>query len=146
MNKSRSRMEIALKALVIPVLRERGFTGFMPHFRRITAEYVHLISFQFDQYGGGFVIEVAIAPNAPLITKWKGTIAANKMSAHDLAERLRLHPKGILKNSSTDDWFRYDQMLPRIFGNPYTRVAKQVLKVLALAENYWENRHKTALP
>jgi hypothetical protein len=51
-------MDKALKGRVIPTLRQAGFTGSFPHFRRIQGERTDLITFQFDKWGGGFVIEI----------------------------------------------------------------------------------------
>ena len=49
-----------LKKIVVPGLRERGFKGSFPHFRRISEKKIDLITFQFHRYGGGFVIEVEV--------------------------------------------------------------------------------------
>nr|WP_268888411.1 DUF4304 domain-containing protein [Heyndrickxia shackletonii] len=39
----------ALKKIVVPELRERGFKGSFPHFRRIFENKIDLITFQFDK-------------------------------------------------------------------------------------------------
>jgi hypothetical protein len=57
-NSSRKKMIKHLSEIVIPVLREKGFKGSFPHFRRITNDRINLLTFQFDRYGGGFVIEI----------------------------------------------------------------------------------------
>ena len=137
MNKDRQLMNAAIKELVIPELRERGFKGAFPHFRRIASDFIHLLTFQFDRYGGGFVIEIAKAPNEPFVTGWGKVIEQKKLRAHDLSERVRIHPKGRLENSSTDDWFRYDKKL-FFQKNIYLIVAKQVLKNLFIADEYWD--------
>jgi Domain of unknown function (DUF4304) len=56
MSLPRQLMEQALKAYVVPVLREHGFAGSLPHFRRLRSDCVDLLTFQFDKNGGGFVI------------------------------------------------------------------------------------------
>jgi hypothetical protein len=137
MYEARKKMNKALTATVIPKLREIGFKGSFPHFRRVTQIEVHLITFQFDRNGGGFVIEIAKSPNQPFKTSWGAIIEPNKLTAHDLNKRTRIHPKGLLKNSATDDWFRYDK-LQSLFGNKYSKVAKQVLKQIELIEELFK--------
>ncbi|HET6512630.1 MAG TPA: DUF4304 domain-containing protein, partial [Candidatus Kapabacteria bacterium] len=58
----RNGMEAALQQHIIPWLLENGFTGQMPHFQRRRAHHLELLTFQFDRYGGGFVIELGKAP------------------------------------------------------------------------------------
>jgi hypothetical protein len=52
-------MDRALKDVFIPSLRERGFTGSYPHFRRRGAERIDYLSIQFSQSGGKFCVEIA---------------------------------------------------------------------------------------
>jgi len=141
MNKDREAMNNALKEHVIPILREKKFEGSLPHFRRITDHQIDLLTFQFDQYGGGFVIEVSKAPNEPFQTYWGETIQPNKLTAYDLnpTNRKRIHPKGILDKDSTDDWFRYDKFT-FFKKNIFKKIAKQVIKNLDLAEKYWDSK------
>lgn len=141
MNETRQKMDSALKEIVIPKLRKIGFKGSIPHLRRIINSEIHLFSFQFDRYGGGFVIEIARAENKPFKTYWGKIIEPKKLTAHDLNKRTRIHPKGILENSSTDDWFRYDKS-KQIFGDIYTKVAKQVLSQIDLIEDIFSNEIK----
>jgi hypothetical protein len=103
---SREEMDAALKKIVIPALRERGFTGSFPHFRRIKEE-VDLLTFQFDRNGGGFVIETAKGKKEGFTTHWGKHIPAAKLTAWDLHpdQRKRLKPGA---DGSTDSWFRYD--------------------------------------
>lgn len=56
---NRNEMLAALKAHLLPVLRERGFKGSLPHLRRLRKERIDLMTIQFDKYGGGFVVEIA---------------------------------------------------------------------------------------
>jgi len=99
-------MEAALKKLVVPVLRERSFTGSFPHFRRIKEE-VDLLTFQFDRNGGGFIIEAAKGKKEGFTTHWGKYIPAAKLTAWDLHpdQRKRLHPG---PDGSVESWFRYD--------------------------------------
>ncbi len=61
---NRDLMQAALKKQVVPYLRERGFEGAWPHFRRNRAGGVDLISFASDPGGGSFGISISAAfPN-----------------------------------------------------------------------------------
>jgi hypothetical protein len=100
-------MERKLVLDVVPALRERGFQGTFPHFRRCHAKATDLLTFQFDRSGGGFVIEIAEGPPDEFVTQWGKRIPAKRLSAHDLnpAKRARLQPG---TDGATDSWFRYD--------------------------------------
>jgi Domain of unknown function (DUF4304) len=58
----------SLKKLFVPALRERGFKGSLPHFRRIGKNQIDLLTVQFDRHGGGFVIEISKCPPEGLTT------------------------------------------------------------------------------
>ncbi|MBO8173300.1 MAG: DUF4304 domain-containing protein [Bacillaceae bacterium] len=132
MSVKRDNMIASLKSIVVPILREKGFKGSFPHFRRITDNKIDLMTFQFDRYGGGFVIEVAVCSPKGFTTHWGEEIQPNKVKAHDLhpSDRMRLKDKD-------GQWFRYDEN--NLFGNIYDKVAKEVLTHLKEAEDYWEN-------
>jgi hypothetical protein len=123
--KTRADMDAALKTVVVPALRKMGYTGSMPHLRRIR-ERVDLLTFQFDRYGGGFAIEVGSAPKEGITTTWGKFIPAAKLRSWDLPanQRPRLVPIG----ERPSHWFRYDD------GQDCTAVAQQALAVL-LAHN-----------
>jgi hypothetical protein len=102
----RDDMMAALKKVVLPALRQRGYKGSFPHLRRIR-EDVDLLTFQFDQNGGGFVIEAAKGKKEGFTTYWGKFIPADKLCASDLHpdQRKRIQPGA---DGSTDSWFRYD--------------------------------------
>jgi hypothetical protein len=141
MSQEHERMVKALKEIVVPRLREKGFKGSFPHFRRPGKEKIDLLKFQFDKWGGGFVIEISKCPpdgiknlfgkDLPLDKH----ISPNKVTAWDLepAERFRLQPGA---GNSTADWFRYDH--PLLIGDIFIKTAKQVLPFLEKAEAYWK--------
>ena len=70
MSVERDKMIQYLKEQVVPVLRSRRFKGSFPHFRRITSERINLMTFQFDKWGGGFVIELANSHPKGFTTSW----------------------------------------------------------------------------
>lgn len=136
---NRDEMIKNLNEIVVPVLRQLNFKGSFPHFRRLTTERINLLTFQFDRYGGGFVIEVANAKNEPF--KMSGqVIEPNRLTCHMVSKRMRIqsiiHENG---DSSTDDWFRFDKKHLFGLGNIYKNVCKNVLSKLDIAEDYWKN-------
>jgi uncharacterized protein DUF4304 len=60
MSESRDKMIDALRRVIVPTLRNMGFTGSFPHFRRIRETRIDLLTFQFNRSGGSFVVEVAL--------------------------------------------------------------------------------------
>lgn len=122
-------MDLALKAVVVPVLRERGFTGLYPYFRRLHTTYVELLTFQFDVNGGGFVIEMSRCGIGGVTTSEGRYISAAEVRPWDLDpfDRLRIKPR---EGAGTDSWFRYE-------SGAYDGVANQVLAKLPFANDYW---------
>ena len=139
MSAERETMIAAIKVHVVPVLKARGFKGSFPHFRRATANGIHLLTFQFDKWGGGFVVEVASCP-ADGVTMHRGEqIPPAKVTAHHVNQRLRLGASG----DQSDHWFRYDRRGLVLFGDPYERAAREVLPYLdTQAESYWSESHE----
>jgi hypothetical protein len=136
MSSQHNSMVAELKSTVISKLRERGFKGSYPHFRRIVENRVDLLTFQHDRWGGGFVIEIARAPADGITTHWGEAISANKITAHDLHpnERKRIQPR---EGPGTDSWFRYDR-------GQFSACASQVLELLPRAEAWWSDAPSTA--
>lgn len=136
MSDDRSRMIAALQAHVVPELRRRGFKGSFPHFRRSAEQRIDLLTFQFDKWGGGFVVEIAVCPPDGVRTSWGEHISPTKVTAHTVNRRLRLGAKG----EGRDHWFRYDGVLKRLRADRYERVARAVLPYLETqAEAWWQH-------
>ena len=58
----REKMDEAIKEIVIPFLREKGFKGSYPHFRREQGDKLNLLTFQFSLSGPKFVVEISNCP------------------------------------------------------------------------------------
>lgn len=127
----REEMDAELKNTVVPVLRQLGFKGSFPHFRRPSPAAIDLLTFQFDRNGGGFVIEIAQCSSDGITTPWGQHIPATKVRAWDLHpdRRHRIQPHAGA-GSGVDAWFRFDM-------DQVTHVAQQVLKALPRAESWW---------
>ena len=72
---NREIMLSALKKHTFPSLKEQGFTGKYPNFRRKLDSCIELISFQTNKWGGSFTIEVsAVFPGSadPNYTLYEG--------------------------------------------------------------------------
>ena len=62
MDELRKEVNSQIKKTIVPKLREHGFTGSFPHFRRIYEDgRVDYLSFQFNKWGGSFIAEMAVA-------------------------------------------------------------------------------------
>jgi hypothetical protein len=141
MSKERNLMIKELKLVVIPHLKGLGFKGIFPHFRRINKKRIDLLTFQFDKYGGGFVIEIAKYPHENFITYWGKKIPPDKLKAFDLdaMKRHRLWCKDTKSKWASDYWFKYDKF--NILGNVYEKLAKKIIKLIdTQAELYWKEK------
>jgi hypothetical protein len=100
-------MDLALKEAVVPILREYGFVGLYPYFKRPNSTFVELLTFQFDVNGGGFVIDVSRCSIGGITTKEGRHISAAEVRPWDLDpyDRVRIKPR---EGTATDSWFRYD--------------------------------------
>jgi hypothetical protein len=132
---SRERMINALREVVMPRLRQKGFIGSFPHFRRLHLDHVDVLTFQFDRQGGGFVIEIGQCPANGFTTAQGKSIPAKKVTAWDLglAQRSRIqHQKG----SGTDSWFRYDDTSTE---DGFRQTAEAVLPHIEQAEKIFDD-------
>ena len=119
-------MNRAIQEHVVPVLRDMGFRGSLPHFRRQCRDRVDLLTFQFNKYGGSFVVELAQCGSEGHTTHWGKVVPANKVTAHDInLGRQRLTPP-------QDDWFRFDD------GHTPEEAISELLPLLQpSAESFW---------
>src|SRR6476646_11010384 len=123
-NPARKEMVKNLSDIVIPVLRQKGFKGSFPHFRRLTTDRMNLLTFQFDRSGGGFVMEIANCKPDGFTTSWGHEISPGKLTAHDMNKRKRIQSNMDTKSSLKDDWFRYDKKHLFGLGDIYKKVCK----------------------
>jgi len=133
MSYERDRVIETLKEYVVPILRECGFKGSFPHFRRPTERAIHLLTFQFDRWGGGFTVEIARCPTDGVTMYWGEHVPPIKVRAWDVQTdcRPRLGPE------KTDKWFRFDKRGFFSTGDPYERAALELLPYLDRAEDWW---------
>ena len=87
MNIQRQHMNTALKNIVVPHLRTHHFKGSFQHFRRRQDTHIDLITFQFNRYGGSFVVECTVCPPESVTMSWGEHIPPKKVTAHDVSEQ-----------------------------------------------------------
>ncbi|MFJ5566192.1 DUF4304 domain-containing protein [Lysinibacillus xylanilyticus] len=127
----RKMMDNALKKVVIPFLRQQGFKGSLPHFRRMNEMNIDLITFQFSKWGGSFVVELAICPIQGVTMDWGEQIPPNKVTAYDIDKRFRLGAK-----SEDEDgiWFDFENAITE---EGFEKVALNVVNLLNISDRLW---------
>ncbi|UPO87324.1 DUF4304 domain-containing protein [Niallia sp. Man26] len=129
----RREMLTALKEVVIPVLRRQGFKGSLNHFRRRNKNNIDLITFQFNKWGGSFIVELAVCPKEATTMIWGKEILPNKVTAHHMNNRYRLGSKSIDQEGI---WFDYENAVTK---EDYQKVAERMLKLLNTADVDWNS-------
>jgi hypothetical protein len=132
----RQQMRVALKAVITPILREGGFTGACPHFRRLAKERYDLLTFYFDKYGDSFVIDIGQCStdwaHAAQRTPPNQKLNPWYLEAH---QRARVQPGPYISNKGS--WFHYNGADT---PEDYRRVAESVVpfveQALAMFDNY----------
>jgi hypothetical protein len=140
MSESRDKMIEALRRVVVPTLRDMRFIGSFPHFRRIRDTQIDLLSFQFNRWGGSFVVEVAFCEPAGWTHRLGRHVSPQQVRVHDVTpkQRLRLgsHPP-----KQADYWFHFEPKSDSV----YTDTALEALSLLrSQAEDFWHT-HKPAM-
>src|SRR3954466_3860924 len=111
MQLERKLMSDALRATVIPHLRQLGFAGTLPHFRRKRNGRHELLSIMFNKYGGSFYVEAGAMSWQRYIELQRHCAEAGKElpeSKLDIGhcawdQRVRLGPSTLHPDS--DHWF-----------------------------------------
>jgi hypothetical protein len=126
----REKMNEALKTGFVPILRQLGFKGSLPHFRRRRDEGVDLLTIQFDRHGGGFAVEISRCGVEGVTTHWGEHIPAAKVTAHDLHPDQR-HRLGSPAPNVDGRWFRFDD------GTLPMAVVGSLCTYIEEAERWW---------
>ena len=116
-------MKQALNRAVIGPLREQGFVGAWPHFKRLHADHIELLTFQTNRYGGSFTVEMsAVFPFAANknYTERDG-FSLDNIHVWDTNERYRL--KGMYHG-----WFHYQDLYRKyivFLGTDYVHIGEK---------------------
>jgi hypothetical protein len=154
----RQQMRAALKTIVTPALRKNGFTGTWPDFRRLGKDRYDLLTFQFDKYGDGFVIDLGQCPSG-WVPGGRIIPPPDKLTVWDLEhyQRARVQPGPFLSLqerakveasllravtpdpslNATARWFRYENAeSPDDFKHIAESVVPFVEKAVAMFEDF----------
>jgi len=139
MTPERGAIQRALKSIVVPRLRELGFRGSFPHFRRVRGGEHQTVTFQFHKYGGSFCVEAGRIPESQfcvLQARWRASgkeLLPDSLTSGHARIRHRLHapPHG-------DHWYQFGETNLEIAPNHrprpesfYTQIANEVAVDLA---------------
>jgi len=139
----RSEAEEALKSIVVPDLRVRGFKGSFPNFFRDRGGHIDLLTFQFRSSGGSYVCEISFADqDRSNVAIYKDT-ETKKLRTNQTKTRLRL---GSAPDRGVNDHWFYLETADTSRPNSPLRTAEEVLALIeSQGEPWWrEQQTKTA--
>jgi uncharacterized protein DUF4304 len=94
MTEPRARMMTALRSRLVAPLRERGFVGSFPHFRRPLADRIDYLNVQFQRAGGGFTLNLGrTGPEGFTAGPWRGLPIEEIEVGHIFDDRRRITPR-----------------------------------------------------
>lgn len=85
--KRHETIHAAMKRVVVPALRSRGFEGELSRMRRVTAGGT--FTFQVSKWGGRFIIELGRAPAGPYVTMDGETVGPGMLTTWHLHGHIR---------------------------------------------------------
>ena len=136
----RELMMKALAADFVPVLRERGFVGSFPHFRRKLDQRIDFLNVQFNRHGGRFCLNIGqTGPDGLEDPNWPELSLAATTVGH-LRYRSRV-AKGFLAKQ----WFEFgpesdDSSKPAKPVSFYERVAADAVRAFEKDGERWFNK------
>ena len=133
MNDKRKEMNKALQKVVVPQLRKCGFKGSLPHFRRINAKNIDLITFQYNKWGGSFVVLLATCNIEGMKMSGEEFVPPNKVTAHDVdvEQRYRLGAPNIFEDGI---WFDFENAET---NEDFEKIALEVWNMLCISDTEW---------
>jgi hypothetical protein len=119
------KMRSHLKQIVVPFLRENGFHGSLPTFRRINDDIHQVLNIQFNKYGRSFAVNLyAIEPTENFF----------KVSQKDFkylgGRRLGTRQLFLKNKYNQDYWFKFLRG-PIIYREAYKQAANDFLSLYA---------------
>jgi len=136
----RSEADKALKSIVVPDLRVRGFKGSYPHFFRDRDDHIDLLTFQFRSSGGSFVCEISFADQE------KSNVAIYKdtepKKLRTTQTRIRLRLGSSPDRGVNDHWF-YVESVDASSADSSERAAHEVLALTESQGEPWWTEHQT---
>jgi Domain of unknown function (DUF4304) len=117
----RKEMDDAIKGLIIPVLREKGFKGSYPHLRRPNNNKIDVIGFQFSQWGPQLYVEIGTCPASGMTFLDGSHYPPEKIKYYQCGKRIRIG----------DQPFDFE-------NNDCKEITSKMLAALSEADNWWE--------
>ncbi|NLT50592.1 MAG: DUF4304 domain-containing protein [Ignavibacteria bacterium] len=162
MSDDRRLMTDELKKTTLPVLKQKGFKGSFPHFRRISDDKIDLLMFQFDKYGGGFIVEISFVITSETdkyVFHWRKGVAPEKLTVADaklrkrfpeantwfyywdLYEQKTLFGKNIIAVNPEEKFHLPEKykLIKKTDENIYKELSEKAVSCIEEAERYWEN-------
>ena len=124
-------MDLAIKEITIPFLRQQGFKGSYPHFTREKDNKLNLLTFQFSLYSSQFVVEISNCPADGFTTSSGIHLKPSECRVRYMGNRLRIG-SGSKKNNC---WYNFEK--EPLFGDVYKTRAKEIIKNWHEAETWW---------
>ncbi len=141
MHPVREKMNRALKAIAVPKLRQLGFKGSFPHFRRVRHDHVDLVVLQFNKYGGSFVAEIARLASDELASHyWNPGLSLSNATVYD-ASAIKRHRLGAIRDG--DHWFIFGKENDKLDHDQveadivYERIAEKVAALVETEGEQW---------
>ncbi len=123
-----------LKSFVVPEIKALGFSGTFPHFRREKGSRFEFVSFQFNRYGGSFVLECGfVVPHD--LPDFAKKLPFEKLTYGDAHpnNRLRIKPEA---STAEDFWFTYSEFKEEV---QFENLAKSLIPLLLKIEAFLKN-------
>lgn len=120
-----------LKYFVVPEIKALGFSGTFPHFRREKNGKFEFVSFQFNRYGGSFVLECGFSTPHDL-PDFAKKLPFEKLT-YDYAHpnnRLRIKPQS---STAEDFWFTYSEFKEEV---QFENLAKSLAPLISKIESF----------
>ncbi len=131
-------MRPILKKILRQFLSRQNFQGKFPNYRRIESDMLHLLSVEFDKYGGAFFLELAICPAKNLQTSWGKSISVDELTAAHMPpeDRVRLQATAD-HHSLPEDWFRFDSLSDE---SELWQLAEQIIDLFPQVNDWFRNK------
>lgn len=127
-------MTKALKTFVVPEIKALGFSGTFPHFRRERDGKFEFTSFQFNRYGGSFVLECGFVTPHDL-SDFAKKLPFEKLTYGDAHPDNRLRIKSEIATTE-DFWFAYSEFNEE---TQFENLAKSLIPLLPKIELFLKN-------
>lgn len=138
MTDSRDQMNLALKEIAVPALRDVGFKGSFPNFYRSSGNHVDLLKFQFSLAGGSFVVEISFADSERKNVYIDKEVSISKLRVDQTTKRLRLGAS----NQAADPWFDFEKTGFFSRKPDYSGIAHQVVNLVRSKGEEWWRAHQ----